>query len=78
MEWIRTQPCVMCGSKSEIEAHHTESGGMAIKGSDESCVPLCHAHHYWIHKTTRKDDIPNLKQAIERLNSNYAKYNNNN
>jgi len=26
-------------------AHHVETGGTAIKGSDYSCVPVCDHHH---------------------------------
>jgi hypothetical protein len=44
--WIRTLPCVACGSRWEIEAAHTGSdGGMAQKASDYSCVPLCRICH---------------------------------
>jgi len=52
--WIRSLPCVACGSTFDVEAAHTGAGaGMAQKASDFSCVPLCsdchtqapHAHH---------------------------------
>ena len=40
--WIRTLPCVTCGSNCQIEAAHTGTdGGMSQKASDYSCVPLC-------------------------------------
>ena len=52
--WIREQACACCGSSHDVEAAHTANdGGMAQKGSDRSCIPLCtdchtqapHAHH---------------------------------
>jgi hypothetical protein len=40
--WIRTLPCCACGVEGRSEAAHTGSdGGMSIKASDYSCVPLC-------------------------------------
>ena len=44
--WIRTLPCVACGIEGRSEAAHTGSdGGMSIKASDYSCVPLCSDCH---------------------------------
>ena len=44
--WVRTLPCVACGSRWQIEAAHTGSeGGMSQKASDYSCVPLCRSCH---------------------------------
>lgn len=52
--WIRQQACACCGSTYDVEAAHTGSdGGMAVKASDFSCIPLCtdchtqapHSHH---------------------------------
>jgi hypothetical protein len=40
--WIRTLPCCACGVEGRSEAAHTGSdGGMSMKASDYSCVPLC-------------------------------------
>ena len=40
--WIRTLPCVACGMEGRSEAAHTgNDGGMSMKASDYSCVPLC-------------------------------------
>ena len=30
--------------------HHTETGGVGMKGSDLSCIPLCNYHHNYIHQ----------------------------
>jgi hypothetical protein len=44
--WVRTLPCVACGSRWQIEAAHTGSeGGMSQKASDYFCVPLCRSCH---------------------------------
>jgi len=45
-EWIRTLPCLVCGREDGVEAAHTGSdGGMSLKASDFSCIPLCADHH---------------------------------
>lgn len=52
--WLREQRCavwrhtprfrfVLCGGS--IDAAHTVNNGMASKGSDASCLPLCRTHH---------------------------------
>lgn len=51
LEWIRTRPCVDCGSSETVPHHilkHTDSGKQ-LKPSDFYCVPLCHHHHMQIH-----------------------------
>jgi len=45
-EWIRTQACCACGHSAPNEAAHTGiDGGMSMKASDYSCVPLCSECH---------------------------------
>ena len=40
--WIRTLPCCACLAEGRSEAAHTGAdGGMSMKASDYSCVPLC-------------------------------------
>src|ERR1035437_6793891 len=42
MAWIRKMPCIACGIEGRSEAAHTGSdGGMSMKASDYSVVPLC-------------------------------------
>lgn len=41
--------CAVCFTVQGIDAHHTETGGMGIKGSDLSCIPLCRKHHQELH-----------------------------
>jgi hypothetical protein len=41
-DWIRTLACCACGVEGRSEAAHTGTdGGMSMKASDYSCVPLC-------------------------------------
>lgn len=50
MAYIRTKPCLICGSPSE--AHHltfAEHRAKGVKNSDSFCVPLCHGHHMALH-----------------------------
>ena len=40
--WICSLPCAACGVPGRSEAAHTGSdGGMSMKASDYTCVPLC-------------------------------------
>ena len=44
--WIRTLPCQVCGREGASEAAHTgDDGGMSMKASDYSCIPLCSDCH---------------------------------
>ncbi len=45
LAWIRTLPCVVCGSTGWIEASHTGPHGLGQKSSDYSAIPLCAKHH---------------------------------
>lgn len=73
LAFVKDQPCCICGWKPSrdysylLHAHHTESGGMGIKGSDYSAVPLCFVHHDEIHQKGAKNNIPNLEQILKQL-----------
>lgn len=42
LAWIRTLPCSACGVAGQSQAAHTGlDGGMGMKASDSSCIPLC-------------------------------------
>lgn len=45
LKFVRSLPCCACGTNLEVEAHHTETGGMALRGSDGFCIPLCAPCH---------------------------------
>ena len=76
LAWIRTQPCLVCGSTRWIEAAHTGSHGLGQKSPDTSAVPLCVAHHrtgkdsYHRLGPRKFGDIHNLDLAaiVRRLN----------
>ena len=44
LAWIRTLPCVICGAHAEA-AHTGNDGGMSMKPSDYSAIPLCSDCH---------------------------------
>lgn len=54
LAYIRTQPCVICGSTDteRIHAHHTSGAGRGtgIKSADYFAVPLCYLHHHEVHQ----------------------------
>lgn len=42
LAWIRTLPCCACGVEGRSEAAHVGAdGGVSMKASDLSCIPLC-------------------------------------
>lgn len=77
LAWIRTQPCVVCGSRWGIEASHTGPHGLGQKSSDLSAIPLCHKHHRTgrdsYHKlgARRFAEVHNLDipEIVRRLNA---------
>lgn len=78
LKFVKKYPCCACGWRPNnhllVHAHHTETGGMGIKGSDYSAVPLCFICHDKVHKTGGKNNIPNLEQVIERLQAHYKQW----
>jgi Rad52/22 family double-strand break repair protein len=54
LEFVATQPCLICGRKP-TQAHHlrfAQPRAMALKVSDEFTVPLCTIHHDQLHRTS--------------------------
>ncbi len=75
--WIRTLPCVGCGMVGRSEAAHTgEDGGMSMKPSDYSCVPLCPdchtqapgAYHRVGRRAFERAHQISFVELVERLN----------
>src|ERR1700689_3438989 len=64
--WIRTLPCTICGAGWRVEAAPTGSdGGISMKPSDYSCIPLCRNCH-----TAAKGAYHRIgKLAFERTSS---------
>ena len=76
LAWIRTLPCIVCGSILWIEASHTGPHGLSQKSSDYSAIPLCVKHHRTgsdsYHKLgpRRFSEVHNLdiRAVVSRLN----------
>jgi len=76
LAWIRTLPCVVCGSSRGIEASHTGPRGLGQKSPDSSAIPLCFNHHRTgresYHKlgARRFAEVHNLDipRLVQRLN----------
>jgi len=43
--FIRSLPCLACGTIYGIEAAHSGPHGIGQRSSDFSCIPLCRKHH---------------------------------
>lgn len=48
--WIRQQPSIVSGQYGCEAAHIGSDGGMSMKASDYSCVPLTPAEHREYHR----------------------------
>lgn len=44
-KFIKTFPCICCGSRTWIECAHVGQRGSGQKCSDYETLPLCPAHH---------------------------------
>jgi Protein of unknown function (DUF968) len=48
LKFVASQPCLICGRRSPVDAHHlrfAQPRAMGLKASDEFTVPLCRTHH---------------------------------
>ena len=54
LKFVRSLSCQICGTTHDIQCHHTDTGGIALVGSDYSVVPLCLDHHREIHQKMSK------------------------
>jgi hypothetical protein len=80
LKFIKAQECILAGGKhgpclGDVAPHHTESGGMSIKGSDFSCVSVCAAHHLLMDNAGKKGrgiwTRQELETIITRLNEEF-------
>ena len=75
LAWIRTLPCAHCGTSHGIEAAHTGSdGGMRLKASDTTCVPLCRECHQAAPVSYHRDRAAmgiDWEALVSRLNDVY-------
>lgn len=44
-DWVRTQPCAVCGVRRGIQAAHVGLRGLRQKCSGWEVLPLCRRHH---------------------------------
>ena len=47
-QWIRSLPCLICGTQPAGHAHHEQQEGNGVMGDkcgDDRCLPLCWHHH---------------------------------
>ena len=70
LEWLRKQPCHMCGSQAEPH-HCIEHGGTAKRNYDEYCVPLCRTHHNFIHNNPGLFQVKKLMNIAESYSERY-------
>ena len=50
LSWIRTLPSAVSGQLGCEAAHTGSDGGMGMKSSDHSCIPLTHEEHREYHQ----------------------------
>ena len=79
--WVRTLPCTICGAVWRIEAAHTGyDGGMSMKPSDYSCIPLCKnchtagrgAYHHIGKRAFERTYGIDLEKLVRALNASWA------
>ncbi|XOY31759.1 DUF968 domain-containing protein [Proteus cibi] len=52
LQWVKTQPCCVCGQQAD-DPHHIIGhgmGGMGTKAHDLFTIPLCRIHHDELHR----------------------------
>ena len=56
LDWLHKLPCLVCGHRGDIHAHHTPhpSSGMGRRADWVALVPICSAHHRMIHDIGQK------------------------
>ena len=54
LDWVKQQPCVLCGAPADDPHHIISVGGMSGMGMtapDSMVIPVCRQHHDEIHRT---------------------------
>ncbi len=71
--WIRQQPSEVSGQHGCEAAHTGEDGGMAMKASDDSVIPLRPAEHREYHRIGKHSfadkyglDYPAIRARLQR------------
>lgn len=76
--WIRTLPSAVSGAEGCEAAHTGDDGGMAMKASDYSCIPLTVEEHREYHRVgraafERRNGI-DCRELTKRLNHDWFAY----
>lgn len=56
LQWVKTQPCCVCGQQAD-DPHHIIGhgmGGMGTKAHDLFTIPLCRIHHDELHRDPKQ------------------------
>lgn len=57
-EWVKSQPCCMCGQPGPSNPHHIKGvGGMSgvgLKAPDSMLMPLCYTDHRRMHENSEQ------------------------
>lgn len=72
LKWVRTLPCVCCGSPGEVAHHPIDVGfkGMGSKVPDYWVIPMTDRCHQRLHQDVRaweEDFGPQLKHSVLTL-----------
>lgn len=69
LNYIREQPCIICGKQHRSDVHHirdTRTAGEAIKSPDWYTIPLCHdCHMLYAHGTGFKEAMAWIKIDLQ-------------
>ncbi|HGN1381356.1 TPA: DUF968 domain-containing protein, partial [Proteus mirabilis] len=68
LQWVKTQPCCVCGQQAD-DPHHIIGhgmGGMGTKAHDLFTIPLCRIHHDELHRDPKQWEVTHGNQ-IELL-----------
>ena len=78
--WIRSLPSAVSGAIGCEAAHTGSDGGMALKASDYSCIPLTFTEHREYHQVGRAEferlHQVNCRELVRRLNHDWFAYGN--
>ena len=69
---VRSLPCVLCGSREHVHAHHvrlTGTCGVSTKPPDHQTVPLCWRCHERAHRGLTGEDRAKVLEALGMLQS---------
>lgn len=83
LDWLKTQPCYMCGVIPCDPAHirRFTDGGTGLKPSDCYALPLCRPHHQEQHaigELSFYGGADKVYKAIDHALKKYEDYNANN